>query len=113
MCGAMFKQSLHIYQKTLANPSYAGCHIILLKTEESWKGSTNPNLHRQFFIGNAIVFGQPLLRKPRGTLEYLRPVRLDELEICIRLKGGVLTISLMASQQVEQSFFADTQDWLN
>ena len=64
-------------------------NIILLELEESWKGSTNGNLHRQFFIGNAIVLGEQLLRKPHGTLEYLHPVRLDELEICIRLSGFV------------------------
>ena len=63
--------------------------IILLNLKGSWKESTNRNFHRQFFIGNAIIFGQQFLRKPRGTLEYLHPVRLDELEIRIRLSGVV------------------------
>ena len=62
--------------------------IILPNLEDLWRGSTNRNLQRQFFIGNAVIFRQQLLRKSRGTLEYLRPVRLDELEICIGLNVG-------------------------
>ena len=87
--------------------------ITLLKLEESWKGSTNSNLHRQFFIGNAIVFGQQFLRKPRGTLEYPHPVRLDELEICIRLSEVGWWSVYSLSQQAKRSVFADIQDWLN
>ena len=34
--------------------------------------------------------------KQSGALENLRPVRLDELEVCIRLKGDFLTISLLS-----------------
>lgn len=63
--------------------------IILLKLEESWKGSTNRNFHGQFFIGNAIVLRQQFLCKHYGTPEYLRSVRLDELEICIGLNWRV------------------------
>ena len=73
----------------LAIPSYAECDNILLKPEESWNGMTNRNLHRQFFIGDAIIFGQQFLCKPHGALEYLHPVGLEELEICIRLSEVV------------------------
>lgn len=47
--------------------------------------STNRDFHRQLFVRNIIVFRQYLLRKHGRALENLRPVRLDELEICIRL----------------------------
>lgn len=87
MWGDVQGELAHLPKRRQPFPRMLSVKIILPKLEESWKGSTNRNLQRQFFIGNAIIFGQQLLRKPRGTLEYLRSVRLDELEVSIGLNG--------------------------
>lgn len=65
--------------------------------------NTNRDFHRQLFIRNIIVFRQYLLRKHGRALENLRPVRLNELEICIRLNPKYLhdqCVSLPANEMV-------------